>query len=108
MIVPARFKNAQHRCTTVVITVFQCGKRYGGISMMNAGAGPRKSVRLNSHARPKALKVPSRYIDSITPARLQRLTKKSAISSEYTGKRAEHDMRGKIRIVARRSRRFSI
>src|SRR5216683_2840901 len=79
--------------------------------MTKGGVSPRKSVRLSKSAMAGAVIRPIAYIENIVkPGTHQRKpsVRKAAISKMYTGKRAEQLMSGATRMVANRSRRFSM
>jgi hypothetical protein len=90
----------------------QAGNRYGG-SSISSGVGrtvPRQS--LSTAATAMALRMPPTYSANITrPCRLNRPATvrsgmKAAISSAYTGRRAEQVMSGAIMMVTSRSRQW--
>ena len=73
------------------------------------GVGPLSSVFLNSHAMARATTMPSRYIASmVNPCRPNTPAKRfggmhAAMSSVYTGSRAEQLINGATRMVTSRS-----
>ena len=77
--------------------------------MMSIGVSPLSSVFLNTHAITSAITVPSRYIESmVSPCRPMkppslRSGTHAAMSTAYTGSRAEQLISGATRMVTSRS-----
>ncbi len=80
--------------------------------MTNAGVSPRSSVRFSASATSGATTSPIEYIRNIARPGVHQGKRgglrKAPISRMYTGSRAEQLISGAVRIVARRSRRFSM
>src|SRR5437870_12682660 len=79
--------------------------------MTKGGVSPRSSVRFRSSATNGATTRPMAYMaNMVTPGTHQAnpAVMKAPMSKMYTGSRAEQLMSGATRMVARRSRRFSI
>jgi len=73
------------------------------------GGSPRRRVFLKIQAMPSAPAMPSRYIRSrVRPGQPLRCGMQAAISTVYTGRRAEQLMSGATRMVAKRSCRVSM
>src|ERR1035438_5302818 len=98
MIVPAFLRKSPARSTMCRKTSLRRGRRYGGSSMIIRGGLPLSSVRLKSHAKPKAPSVPSAYIRTMMPTFAASDTldpgSRAAIIIRYTGRRAEQLISG--------------
>ena len=79
------------------------GRLYGGISRIIGLLSPFMTHWLKIHAKTNAPPVPSAYSASMMPAWAQAPTcptgNKTAMSSEYTGNRAEQEASGAMRMV---------
>ena len=76
---------------------------------MSMGGSPRRRVFLKIQAMPRAPAIPSRYIISkVSPGQPLRCGMQAAMSTVYTGRRAEQLMSGATKIVAKRSWRVSM
>src|SRR5579885_971983 len=105
--VPARRRKTLARSTRRSPSDRGVGQRYGGISSMKEERALLRIVDLRSFAVPIAARNPIMYrLSSASTWYLGAI--KAAITSVYTGNRAEQVRKGAIKIVAMRSRLFSM
>ena len=112
MIVPARIVNARPASIMRRRIAVAFGRRYDGSSITNTGGAPRSSVRFSVSATSGATVKPIMYIaNSTSPgshAADPGFAMNAPMSRMYTGSRAEQLISGATRMVASRSRRFSM